>query len=670
MHTTWNELKHAPLTPTHQGAELFDLRAFRARLVDRALGVAAVAAAAAFGISAGLACRDGWETIHIGQAAGTVVIAGTALLRQRLSYRVRVLVILGAFFFIAVNALVHRGLISGGPLALLTATALATAFAGTRAGLTTLVGAMLTLVAIGALVVADIVVVSPDVAAYNAFWSTWMMGAIVFALFATVVVALGGTVLHGLETSYQTLNRRCAHLKEVNDRLLDEIRDRRRAEEQVQEEKRFTEAVIDCLPGMFFAWSEEGRIVRWNEMHQTRFGHPGDEISEASMKGWFAEGDFKRVQAAIELCFEEGEGSVQASALTKDGQSIPHTFYGKRLDRQGQRYMVGFGLDVSESVYTREALEKSERNYREIFNATSEAIFLHDANSGAILDVNQSMLDMYGYRRDQVDGLTVSDVSAGSSDSAQREAGGRLRRAIEEGPQLFEWHAKRFDGSEFWVEVALRSTQIGGDDRVLAVVRDISERKRLEQAAAIQRGLAVQLNSVTELTEGLEICLRAAMDISDMSGGGIYLIDKVSGDLTLAVHAGLSEEFVEAARQYGGDSGHAAIVMQGKPFFYKMGSPDVADPDGVRQSDVRSVAVVPVLHQHDVVACVNLASTHCDEIPHTVRPLLESVAGQIGGAVARLAAEQELREKQGLVDALLDRSPGAIYIKDLEGRYL
>jgi PAS domain S-box-containing protein len=134
------------------------------------------------------------------------------------------------------------------------------------------------------------------------------------------------------------------------------------------------------------------------------------------------------------------------------------------------------------------ALRQSERNYRELFNATGEAIFVHDAETGAILDVNQTTLDLYGYSRDEAANLTVADLSVHRPPFTQEEADAHIRRALEEGPQGFEWCGRRKDGGEFWAEVTLRSSLIGGKRRVLAVVRDISERKRAEEALRLSEG--------------------------------------------------------------------------------------------------------------------------------------------------------------------------------------
>ena len=124
--------------------------------------------------------------------------------------------------------------------------------------------------------------------------------------------------------------------------------------------------------------------------------------------------------------------------------------------------------------------QRSERNYHTIFDATGEAIFIHDADTGGILDVNATMLAMYGYQREEVRKLDIGDVSSGEFPYTRTEALRRFRRTAGGDPQIFEWRSRRKNGEDFWVEVALRAAEIGGEDRVLAVVRDISARKQME----------------------------------------------------------------------------------------------------------------------------------------------------------------------------------------------
>jgi PAS domain S-box-containing protein len=156
----------------------------------------------------------------------------------------------------------------------------------------------------------------------------------------------------------------------------------------------------------------------------------------------------------------------------------------QRLSRLGpavQRAMREIG-ERTRRRQAEELLRASERNYREIFNATNDALFLHDAATGAILDVNQMALDMFGYTREEMPTHLPGDPLSAGGPFSHEEAVRQVRQAAAAGPQVFEWHSKRKNGELFWSEIALRAANIGGQDRVLAVVRDITGRKAVEEA--------------------------------------------------------------------------------------------------------------------------------------------------------------------------------------------
>jgi PAS domain-containing protein len=73
-------------------------------------------------------------------------------------------------------------------------------------------------------------------------------------------------------------------------------------------------------------------------------------------------------------------------------------------------------------------------------------------------------------------------MSAGVPPYTQKEVQVWMDLAVTEGPQVFEWRAKDRTGWLFWVEVSMRMANLDGTDRLLAVVRDISDRKQAESA--------------------------------------------------------------------------------------------------------------------------------------------------------------------------------------------
>jgi two-component system, NtrC family, sensor histidine kinase KinB len=122
----------------------------------------------------------------------------------------------------------------------------------------------------------------------------------------------------------------------------------------------------------------------------------------------------------------------------------------------------------------------SDADYRTIFDTANDAIFVHDIETGRILDVNQKMTEMYAVSRDEALRLTVEDFSAGGLYSQDR-ALEWIAKAVAGTPQLFEWQGRARTGRVFWIEVNLKRVTIGNADRLLAIVRDISVRKEAER---------------------------------------------------------------------------------------------------------------------------------------------------------------------------------------------
>ncbi len=125
-------------------------------------------------------------------------------------------------------------------------------------------------------------------------------------------------------------------------------------------------------------------------------------------------------------------------------------------------------------------LQESEERYRVVFENAHDAIIVHDFQ-GAIQAVNQTMLTLYGLEYEEALAATIFDLSKPDNTSAPPEP---LWARVAQGETLhFEWQAKRpKDGCCFPVEVLLRAIQLGGRNCILATIRDITERKRAEEA--------------------------------------------------------------------------------------------------------------------------------------------------------------------------------------------
>jgi PAS domain S-box-containing protein len=122
-----------------------------------------------------------------------------------------------------------------------------------------------------------------------------------------------------------------------------------------------------------------------------------------------------------------------------------------------------------------EALRESEVRLRGIFDSVSEAILIHEMHTGRILQVNKRMCKMFGCTEAEALSHSIDQFASGIPPYSADDAARWLNKVITDGPQLFNWQAKRLDnGILFPVEVSLRSTRLSNEDCILAVVRKTS----------------------------------------------------------------------------------------------------------------------------------------------------------------------------------------------------
>ncbi|MBI4793062.1 MAG: PAS domain S-box protein [Deltaproteobacteria bacterium] len=215
----------------------------------------------------------------------------------------------------------------------------------------------------------------------------------------------------------------------------------------------------------------------------------------------------------------QGPFILELDTLKKDVTTMVGTLHRQMLATEQQLAIIKERETERDKALTE--LQESENRYRAIYNAPSDAIFIHDAISGQLLDVNQTMLQMYGYSREEALHLSVEDMSAGDPLASRQESEHNIKNAIEQGPQVFTWHARRKNGELFWVEVALKYTRFNDRQLVISVVRDITDRKKAEEALAAEK-------------ERLAVTLRSIGDgvITTDTAGRVVMLNKVAEELT------------------------------------------------------------------------------------------------------------------------------------------
>ena len=170
-----------------------------------------------------------------------------------------------------------------------------------------------------------------------------------------------------------------------------------------------------------------------------------------------------------------------------------------RLSRAFDAMALAISADITERKRADEALRVSEASYRAIFNAAEDAIFIHDVQTGAIVDVNLKACATFGYTREEFRNIEIGALGTGESPYRQEDAMGLLARASAGELLSVEWHGRRKDGGLRWHEVFVKRVTIGGQERILALAHDITDKKRASEELARQRESLYQREKLAAL---------------------------------------------------------------------------------------------------------------------------------------------------------------------------
>lgn len=238
--------------------------------------------------------------------------------------------------------------------------------------------------------------------------------------------------------------------------------------------------------------------------------------------------------------------------------------------------------------------------YREIFEKAIVGIALNDPETGTVGEVNDRYAELMGWSRDELRDMTIEEISAVDPAFDQSAAMAKIERALTGEPQQFDWLFERQDGSTFWGEVALKQTSIGGDDRLLAFVRDVSERRRRERELQQYRTLVEAVGDPMYIldTDGRIEMVNAAMeaflgtDAEQLVGSHVseYM---AAGDFEQGTD--LIQTLLADPERHSGTYEITVVPLTGEPVPAEVNLSLVRDADG---SYVGSAGVVRDISEH------------------------------------------------------------------------
>lgn len=272
-----------------------------------------------------------------------------------------------------------------------------------------------------------------------------------------------------------------------------EISERKKAERELLEEKETAQKVLDTAGVMFVVIDADQSIALLNRKSCEVLGYRETELLG---KNWFDTCLPERIRNSVKEGFTQlMTGSLEPMeyyenpVLTRSGEERIILWHNTVLldQKGGIKATMSSGEDITERKRAEQALRESEEKYRALFEGAVDGIYtLKVTNKGArVVDCNPQGLKLLGCRRLQEiiskSPLEFSAPTQPDGTPSVKLVEERLTAALAGESPCFEWQCRRLDGTLFDAEVSVNHLTMKTERFVQAILRDITERKRMEK---------------------------------------------------------------------------------------------------------------------------------------------------------------------------------------------
>jgi PAS domain S-box-containing protein len=263
-----------------------------------------------------------------------------------------------------------------------------------------------------------------------------------------------------------------------------DVTERKRAEEELRRSEQRFRTFFEDAPVYCYMVSPESKILDINKVALKTLGYTKEEIiGKPLIATVYAPGSRPKARRLFTKWKETGKlENEELNIITKEGAERTVLLSAHAVRDAGGKllYSISMQRDITERKRAEEALRESEERYRFLVELSPEAIFV--ASEGKHVFANSAGLKLLGASSpDQIIGKPVIDVI---HPDYREIVAQRMRKAMETGMAVPSLEEKflRLDGTEIDVEVRGSPLIYQGKPAMQVVVRDVSERKQVEES--------------------------------------------------------------------------------------------------------------------------------------------------------------------------------------------
>ncbi|MBN8581280.1 MAG: PAS domain S-box protein [Anaerolineae bacterium] len=422
----------------------------------------------------------------------------------------------------------------------------------------------------------------------------------------------------------------------------------------------------------YMEWNIDKEYLTCSEELYEIFGLPlSTPMTQATVATMLASGESYRLrQLDAEAFALRSDVNYEFCIYLPDGQKRHLHQHGKLTYNEAGApiRMMAIIQDITERKETEEALRQSEERLRLSLSATNLGMYDLNVQTGEAV-VNREYALMLGYDPDTFVETNQAWLERTHPDDRDRTAQVFIDYTSGILPEYrVEFRQRTHDGQWKWIlslGKVLEYDDTGKPLRMLGTHIDITEPKRNEALILAQRDLAHAVGRFKTAEEGYRVCLETVLELTGFDSGGIYLFSPDYTSLDLVYHYGLSDSFIQTVSRFSMDSRNVQRILPGVPIYFSKDD-SILQIEYHRIEGLRSLGVIPILYQEQVIGCLNLASHTLSDVHEYSIQMLEALTREIGNFAVYLRAQEALRTSEENFRLIAETINEVFWMADLE----
>jgi PAS domain S-box-containing protein len=279
-------------------------------------------------------------------------------------------------------------------------------------------------------------------------------------------------------------------------------------------------------------------------------------------------------------------------------------------------------------------------------------------------------ISQFGY---SVEDFTSGNLSFGDlihpSDIENIKA--EVLRCNQEGRDFsYEYRIFTKSGEIRWVDERsiYKRDERGDVEYIQGIIVDITDRKNVNDFIRIEAEVGDFFSPTGDMKSVFEQFLEFTLQIDKIDCGALYLVDDLTGELSIVAHRGLSANFVKSTRYYDPKSINGKLFTTEYPIYKLYSEINALNKDeDLSYEDLKAIAIIPIKHNKGMVAVLFLASHSEFEIPQDIRSSIETVSMQAGAIIGNIRDRPQMQKSTDSSQYLIDSLEDLLFVIGTDG---